>query len=85
MATWTYSGYESEATDAARLTMARQFKKELLDAMKDPQSVGSDGHSMSKFQLDALLAEVNKDIEKYERRVGAGSPLVIPIRKTRPY
>lgn len=84
MATWTYSGYESESTDAARLTMARQFKKELLDAMKDPQSTGSDGHSMSKFQYDTLLSEVNRDIERYERMVGAGSPLVIPIRKMRP-
>lgn len=68
MATWTYSGYESEASDAARLVMARQFKKELLDAMKDPQSVGSDGHSMSRFQLDALMATVNEDILRYETK-----------------
>ena len=81
MAVWTYSGYESEATDAARLTMARQFKKELLDAMKDPQSAGSDGHSMTKFQLDALLAEVNRDIERFDRKVGTGGSVFIPVRK----
>lgn len=80
---WTNSGYDSESTVAAKLAMARAYKKEILDAMQDPQSASADGQSMSRFDLQSLLQTVMADIEKYERKSAAASP-VSRVRFRRP-
>lgn len=65
---WTNAGYPSEVTDALRLTKARLFKTELMNAIQ--ADVGDSGKSRSSASLNTLLAEVNRDIATYEARTG---------------
>lgn len=66
---WTNAAYEAEATVAARLTMARAFKGEILNAIGP--DIAKDGASRSNQSLNQLLMQVNADITKYEAQSAA--------------
>jgi hypothetical protein len=65
---WTNAAYESEATAAARLTMARAFKGEIMGAIS--ADIAKDGASRSSASLNELLKQVNADITRLERDPG---------------
>jgi hypothetical protein len=71
---WTYSGFRSEATDAARLTMARLFAQEISD--KITADVSADGKSRASSPLNSLLASTEAYIDKLESSVGRGAPAI---------
>lgn len=60
MATWTYSDYIT-LDGAARLTRLRLHIKEVTDSLRDPASVASDGHSMSKDDLDLYVQGLKRE------------------------
>lgn len=65
---WTYSGYKSQPTLSARLTMARQHHQELSDAIT--ADVQGGGKAKWNTPLTTMLSMVAGDIEKYEAQLG---------------
>lgn len=68
---WTYSDYETQATDELRLARARLFKSELINAIGP--SVSADGKSRDSGQINTLLNRVDADIRRLEAAVPGGS------------
>ena len=72
MPNFTNSGYMAEASDEARLAMARAFHAELSDLVGP--TVGGDGHSYSADEINTQLDRVTRDILRLEERTGDIGP-----------
>lgn len=59
-----YAEYDLEPTVAARLTMAKRYRAELLKAIDG--SYKADGFEVNPVQLRLTAADVLKDIRRYE-------------------
>lgn len=69
---WTYSDYVTYSHGSARLTRARLFLQELMDAKRLYQSQSADGGSTSRFQFDADIERVSQEIREQEDYLGEG-------------
>lgn len=67
---WSNADYESESTDAARLSKARAFLAELRGAIG--AEVAADGGSRSTNNILELIKDVKQDVRRYERLLGEG-------------
>lgn len=65
---WLNADYESQPTDALRLSKARAFLAELRGAIG--AEVGAEGASRSTNTIMTLIADVKADVRRYERLTG---------------
>lgn len=80
---WTYSAFEEEPTDAARLAMLRQHITEVRAKIDVDVSDGE--VSVNRGSLTNYLASLNKRREELEHRAGRASrPGPVYLQKRRP-
>ena len=71
---WSYADYETESTDAARLTKLRQHIAEVEAAVGADTS--AHGYSRSNSSLESKLTRLHQRRQELERSVGSSAPAV---------
>lgn len=74
--TWTNSGYWQQSTPSARLTMARAFLTELMDAIT--ARARGNGEEIDPSTLNELLKTVKGDLPQLEREADADAGVGLP-------
>lgn len=74
---WQYAAWEEQSTAAARLTMLRQWRGELRNALT--LEVDGTGHRVSAAQIRQALADSQRDLDRLEAQAAAEGATQRPL------